>query len=198
LKFFFFFLVKRVLGWGPEWREPNRAVLCLLIVIILISYIIIYNHSIINYVQPIQPKTETEHYINCFAFFNLNQPTVSLGHRHLSNIDCLTFVMCPLLAPVLIVNRLLFFFFCCGRLQNYWSKQNRQYTPLSSLYLLDVYGPSKIRKLIDICGFQIWTINLLTFEWANPLLTSRVGAARLTSPQPGDNVIKLFTSVIIF
>jgi len=36
------------------------------------------------------------------------------NHRHLSNIDCLSFVMCLLLAPVLIVNRLLFFFFCCG------------------------------------------------------------------------------------
>ncbi len=31
-------------------------------------------------------------------------------HRHLRNIDSLSFVMCPLLAPVLIVNRLLFLF----------------------------------------------------------------------------------------
>ncbi len=35
-------------------------------------------------------------------------------HRHLSYIDCLSFVMCPLLAPVLLVNRLLFFFFAAA------------------------------------------------------------------------------------
>ncbi len=62
------------------------------------------------------------------------------NHRHLRNIDCLSFVMCLLLAPVLIVIRILFFFFCCSHLQNYWSKQGRRYTPLSSLYFLDVYG----------------------------------------------------------
>ncbi len=64
------------------------------------------------------------------------------NHRLLRNIDCLSFVMCPLLVPVLIVNRLLFFsfFFCCSHLQNYWSKQGRQNAPLSSLYYLDVYG----------------------------------------------------------
>jgi hypothetical protein len=47
-----------------------------------------------------------------------------LHHRHLRNIDCLSFVMCWLLGPVLIVNRLLFFlfFFCCGQLL----KQTRQ------------------------------------------------------------------------
>jgi hypothetical protein len=32
------FLVKRVPGRGPELREPIKAVLCLLIIIILISY----------------------------------------------------------------------------------------------------------------------------------------------------------------
>jgi hypothetical protein len=64
----------------------------------------------------------------------------SVRHRHLRNIDRLSFVMCPILAPVLIVNRLLFFFFCCGHLQNYWSKQGRRYAPLSSLYYIDVYG----------------------------------------------------------
>jgi len=37
-------------------------------------------------------------------------PFVSDVHRHLRNIDCLSFVMCRLLAPVLIVNRLLFLF----------------------------------------------------------------------------------------
>jgi hypothetical protein len=46
-------------------------------------------------------------------------PTTSnvLGrnHRHPSNIDCLSFVMSPLLALVLIVKRLLFFFFCYSR-----------------------------------------------------------------------------------
>jgi hypothetical protein len=44
---------------------------------------------------------------------------VDKDHRHLRNIDCLSFVMCRLLVPVLIVNRLLFFFFHCGHLQNY-------------------------------------------------------------------------------
>ncbi len=63
-------------------------------------------------------------------------------HRHLRNIDCLSFVMCRLLALVLIVNRLLFFFFFsrCSHLQNYWSKQGRRYAPLSSLYYLDVFA----------------------------------------------------------
>jgi len=50
--------------------------------------------------------------------------------------------MCPLLAPVLTVNRFFFFyfFFCCGHIQNYWSKEGRQYVPFSSLYYLDFYG----------------------------------------------------------
>ncbi len=60
------------------------------------------------------------------------------NHRHLRNIDCLSFVMCLLLALVLIVIRLLFF--CCSHLQNYLSKQGRQNAPLSGLYYLDVYG----------------------------------------------------------
>jgi hypothetical protein len=34
----FFCLFKRVPGRGPELREPNKAVLCLLIIVILISY----------------------------------------------------------------------------------------------------------------------------------------------------------------
>ncbi len=55
--------------------------------------------------------------------------------------------MCPLLGPVLIGNRLLFFFFCCSHLRNYWSKQGRQYVPLSCLYYLDVYGGITAQKL---------------------------------------------------
>ncbi len=38
---FFFFWFKRVLDCGPEQRESKLTVLCLLIIIILISYIII-------------------------------------------------------------------------------------------------------------------------------------------------------------
>ncbi len=41
LQFLFVFLVNRAPGRGPEQREPNKAVLCPLIIIILISYIII-------------------------------------------------------------------------------------------------------------------------------------------------------------
>ncbi len=37
---------------------------------------------------------------------------LSGNHRLLSNTDCLSFVMCPLLAPLVIG-----FFICCGRLQ---------------------------------------------------------------------------------
>ena len=37
-----FFWCKRVLDLGPEQRESKLTVLCLLIIIILISYIIIY------------------------------------------------------------------------------------------------------------------------------------------------------------
>ncbi len=57
-----FFLVKRVLGRGPERREPNEAVLCLLIIIVLISsyYILLLNFLMINYGEPSQPKLETE------------------------------------------------------------------------------------------------------------------------------------------
>ncbi len=40
---------------------------------------------------------------------------VVLNHRHLSNIDCSSFVMCPLL--VLLVIGFFSFFFCCGHLQ---------------------------------------------------------------------------------
>ncbi len=80
-----------------------------------------------------------------------------LHHRHLRYIDCLSFVMCLLLAPVLIVNRLLFsfFFFCCGHLQNYWSKQGRRYVLLSSQYFLDVYGLHLCKSSLastDVCS----------------------------------------------
>jgi hypothetical protein len=43
---FFVFLVKRVPGRGLELREPNKAVLCPLIIMILISY---YYILLINY-----------------------------------------------------------------------------------------------------------------------------------------------------
>jgi hypothetical protein len=52
--------VKRVAGRGPEQRKPNKAVLCPLIIIILISYIIINYYSIINYGEPSQLKPEME------------------------------------------------------------------------------------------------------------------------------------------
>jgi hypothetical protein len=41
-----FFLVKRGAGRGPEQREPNKAVLCPLIILILISY---YYILVLNY-----------------------------------------------------------------------------------------------------------------------------------------------------
>jgi len=74
-------------------------------------------------------------------------------HRHLRNIDYLSFVMCQLLVSVLIVNRFLFFFFCCGHLQNYWNKQGRQHVPLSSLYYLDVY----VQAILSIISVD-WNI----------------------------------------
>ncbi len=43
--------------------------------------------------------------------------------------------MCPLLAPVFQG-----FFFAVAINSTKWSKQGRQYAPLSSLYYLDVYG----------------------------------------------------------
>jgi hypothetical protein len=69
--------------------------------------------------------------------------------------------MCPLLAPVLIAIRLLFFLFCCGHLQNYWSKQGRQYVPLCSLYYLHVYGRyAQLSSLyyLDVCGIEVSVI----------------------------------------
>jgi hypothetical protein len=39
-----FFLVKRVPDWGPELRESEKTVLYPQIIILLISYIIIYYH----------------------------------------------------------------------------------------------------------------------------------------------------------
>ncbi len=57
--FFLFFLVKRVPGRGPEQRESEKTVLYLRIITILVSYIIIYYHLIINYREPYQPKLET-------------------------------------------------------------------------------------------------------------------------------------------
>jgi hypothetical protein len=59
---FFCFFVKRVPGRGPEWREPNKAVLCPLIIIILHSYyyILLLNYKIINHGEPSQSGPETE------------------------------------------------------------------------------------------------------------------------------------------
>jgi hypothetical protein len=58
----FFVVVKQVPGWGPERREPNEAILCPLIIIILISYyyILLQNYKIIINGEPSQPKPETE------------------------------------------------------------------------------------------------------------------------------------------
>ncbi len=82
-------------------------------------------------------------------------------HRHLRNIDCLSFVMCRLLAPVLIVNMLLFFFFffCCGHLQNHWSKQGRRYALLSSQYYLDVYDQGILKGEVSLYGWPpVWLV----------------------------------------
>jgi hypothetical protein len=61
---FFFFLVKRVPGWGPEQRESEKTVLYPQIIILLISYIIISYIIIelLNYylTRTIQLKPETE------------------------------------------------------------------------------------------------------------------------------------------
>jgi hypothetical protein len=72
------------------------------------------------------------------AWALLFQFCLGYTHRHLSIIDCLSFVVCPLLAPLVLY--FFSFFFCCGHLQYSWSKQGRHYVPLSSLYFLDVYG----------------------------------------------------------
>jgi hypothetical protein len=55
-----FYWLMRVPDRGPEQRESNLTVLCPLIIIILISYIILYYDKIINYGEPSQPKPETE------------------------------------------------------------------------------------------------------------------------------------------
>ncbi len=126
----------------------------------------IFMHGLIQFLnlRPIQMFEKTVFFVFWWNFKSeflqeacvYNQRKAS-HHRHLSNIDCLSFVVCPLLAPVLIVNRLLFFFFFffCGHLQNYWSKQDRQYVPLSSLYYLDVYASHYNKRLVDTmrCGF---------------------------------------------
>ena len=61
---------------------------------------------------------------NTQTFHTFDHRRLSLernNHRHLRNIDCLSFAMWRLIVPVLIVNRPLFFFFffCCGHLHNY-------------------------------------------------------------------------------
>ncbi len=101
---------------------------------------------------------------------------ISLVHRHLSNIDFLSFVMCPLLVPVKLVNRLLFFFFffCCGCLQNYWNKQGRRYAPLSSLYFLDVYGLALQHRALCSLMCCIWKY-LLSCWYVDTCLTKLRG-----------------------
>ncbi len=67
----------------------------------------------------------------CFFFLIKRYVWMQCLHRYQkAKIDCLSFVMCPLLAQLIIA------FFCCGRLQYYFSKQGRRYAPLSSLYIL--------------------------------------------------------------
>ncbi len=93
---------------------------------------------------------------------------LELYHRHQSIIDCLSFVMCPLLAPLII--GFFSFFFCCSHLQYYWSKQGRWYVPLSSLYFLDVYELYLI--VLDVydtahnmyIGFVFWNETLNRFN----------------------------------
>ncbi len=55
-----FFWFKQIPDQGPEQRESNLIGLCPLIIIILITYIIIYYYEIINYGEPSQPKQEME------------------------------------------------------------------------------------------------------------------------------------------
>ncbi len=65
----YFLLVKRVPGRGPEQRDPNKAVLCLLIIIILISYIIIKLLIIENH--PSQNRKQKFYQISCTFLANV-------------------------------------------------------------------------------------------------------------------------------
>ncbi len=65
-----FFLVKRVLSRGPEWRESIKAELCPLIIIILFSYIILYYYYIIKIGEPFELKPETELFANYYNYIN--------------------------------------------------------------------------------------------------------------------------------
>ncbi len=57
------------------------------------------------------------------TFTNFSFQQLAIYHRHLSIIDCLSFVMCPLLAPLLIV---FFSFFFLLRSFTVLMKQTRQ------------------------------------------------------------------------
>jgi hypothetical protein len=63
---------------------------------------------------------------------------LGLNHRHQSNIDCLSFVMYPLLAQ--LKASFLSFFAAAIYSTIEANKAGGTHAPLSSLYLLDVYG----------------------------------------------------------
>jgi hypothetical protein len=76
ISLFFFFWLMWVLDRGPEWRESNLTVLCLLIFIILISYIIIFytifKLSIMEN-HPSQNPTNKSLFFICFKGKNWKQ-----------------------------------------------------------------------------------------------------------------------------
>ncbi len=95
-------------------------------------------------------KSSSWQEITTSAFIMLWRPTLTQGthlsrqaHRHLSNIDCLSFVMCPLLAPVLVVNRLLFFFFC-GPLKVLMKQARQAVCAVKQSIFLRCLWPSRI------------------------------------------------------
>jgi hypothetical protein len=69
-----FLWFKPVPDLGPEQRESKLTVLCPLIIIILISYIIIYFHQIINYGEPSQLKLEMELLCQSFCIYKIIIP----------------------------------------------------------------------------------------------------------------------------
>ncbi len=75
----------------------------------------------------------------------------SRDHRYLKNIDCLSFVVCPLLAPHLLRHCPSF---AAAINSTNDSKQGRLCMPLSSLYYLDVYGRDQTCIQIREC-FEI-------------------------------------------
>ncbi len=82
------------------------------------------------------------------------------AHRYWkSKIDCLRFVMC--LHPVPVFQG---FFFCCSHWQYLWSKQGRQYVPLSSLYYLDVNGWAWVCRFSKLVMVLLLGIGYLRFK----------------------------------